>query len=236
MITSPTPGSPAHRAIRSFVLRQGRMSPAQQRACAELYPRYGADASSPFDFRSLFGNASPVVLEIGFGMGETTAAIAAAHPAINFLGVEMHWPGVGALLRHIEAQQLANIRVVRRDAVDVVERLVPDASLAGIHVYFPDPWQKKRHHKRRLLKPPFVHALASRLAPGGYLHVATDWQPYAEEMLATLAGEPLLVNTADGFAQRPAWRPLTKFERRGLDRGHAVFDLLFTSARAPAAR
>jgi tRNA (guanine-N7-)-methyltransferase len=229
MITSPTPGSPAHRAIRSFVLRQGRMSPAQQRACDELYPRYGADASSPFDFRSLFGNASPVVLEIGFGMGETTAAIAAAHPAVNFLGVEMHWPGVGALLRHIEAQQLANIRVVRRDAVDVVERLVPDASLAGIHVYFPDPWPKKRHHKRRLLQAPFVHALATRLAPGGYLHVATDWQPYAEEILAVLAAESLLANTGEGFAARPDWRPLTKFEQRGLARGHPVFDLLFTA-------
>ena len=172
------------------------------------------------------------MLEIGFGMGETTAAIAAAHPAVNFLGVEMHWPGVGALLRRIDALRLANVRVLRHDAVDVVGRLIPDASLAGIHVYFPDPWPKKRHHKRRLLKPPFVHALASRLAPGGYLHVATDWQPYAEEILATLAAEPLLVNTADGFAPRPAWRPLTKFERAASTRGHAVFDLLFTSARA----
>ena len=226
------PATAHHRPIRSFVLRQGRMSPAQQRACDELYPRYRVDPSAPIDFRSLFGNASPVVLEIGFGMGETTAAIAAAHPAVNFLGVEMHWPGVGALLRRIDALRLANLRVLRHDAVDVVGRLIPDASLAGIHVYFPDPWPKKRHHKRRLLKPPLVHALALRLAPGGYLHVATDWQPYAEEILATLAAEPLLVNTSDGFAPRPAWRPLTKFERRGLERGHAVFDLLFTSSRA----
>ncbi len=211
------------------------MSPAQQRACDDLYPRYGVTAPAPLDFRVLFGNASPVVLEIGFGMGETTAAIAASHPAVNFLGVEMHWPGVGALLRHIESQQLVNIRVLRQDAAEVVERAIPDASLAGIHVYFPDPWPKKRHHKRRLLKPSFVHALASRLATGGYLHVATDWQPYAGEILAALAAEPLLVNTCAGFAPRPPWRPLTKFERRGLDRGHAVFDLLFTSARAPAA-
>lgn len=224
----------AHRPIRSFVLRQGRMSPAQQRAREELYPRYGVNLSAPLDFRALFGNARPVVLEIGFGMGETTAAIAAAHPAVNFLGVEMHWPGVGALLRRIESQQLGNIRVLRHDAVDVVATMIPDASLAGIHVYFSDPWPKKRHHKRRLLKPPFVHALALQLAPGGYLHVATDWQPYAEEILATLAAEPLLVNTTDGFAPRPVWRPLTKFERRGLERGHAVFDLLFTSARARA--
>jgi tRNA (guanine-N7-)-methyltransferase len=225
------------RAIRSFVLRQGRMSPAQQRACDELLPRFGVDAEAPLDFAALFGNAHPVVLEIGFGMGETTAAIAAAHPHVNFLGVEMHLPGVGALLRRLDAQGLANVRVLRRDAVDVVERLLPRACLAGIHVYFPDPWPKKRHHKRRLLQPPFVHALAQRLAPGGYLHVATDWQPYAEEILATLSAEPLLANSAAGYAQRPAWRPLTKFEQRGLARGHAVFDLLFTAAaKAPSLR
>lgn len=221
------------RAIRSFVLRQGRMSPAQQRACDELLPRYGVEASGPLDFAALFGNAHPVVLEIGFGMGETTAAIAAAHPHVNFLGVEMHLPGVGALLRRIDAQGVANVRVVRRDAVEVVEHLLPLASLAGIHVYFPDPWPKKRHHKRRLLQPPFVHALARRLAPGGYLHVATDWQPYAEEILATLSAEPLLANSAEGFAPRPVWRPLTKFEQRGLARGHAVFDLLFIAAAKP---
>jgi tRNA (guanine-N7-)-methyltransferase len=209
------------------------MSPAQQRACDELLPRFGVVASQPLDFAALFGNAHPVVLEIGFGMGETTAAIAAVHPHVNFFGVEMHLPGVGALLRRIDAQGLANVRVVRRDAVEVVEHLVPLASLAGVHVYFPDPWPKKRHHKRRLLQPPFVHALARRLAPGGYLHVATDWQPYAEEILATLCAEPLLVNSADGFAPRPVWRPLTKFEQRGLARGHAVFDVLFTAAAKP---
>ena len=226
----------AHRAIRSFVLRQGRMSPAQQRACDEFLPRYGVAAGSPLDLPALFGNAAQVVLEIGFGMGETTAAIAAAHPGINFLGVEMHWPGVGALLRRIDAQRLPNVRVLRHDAVEVVERMIPPASLAGIHVYFPDPWPKKRHHKRRLLKPAFVHALALRLAPGGYLHVATDWEPYAEEILATLTAEPLLRNTAEGFAPRPAWRPLTKFERRGLARGHPVFDLLFSAGRVRAGR
>jgi tRNA (guanine-N7-)-methyltransferase len=235
MITPPTSFVPAHRPIRSFVLRQGRMSPAQQRACDELYPRYGVAPSSPLDFRALFGNASPVVLEIGFGMGETTAAIAAMQPNVNFLGVEMHQPGVGALLRRIEGQQLTNVRVLRHDAVDVVERMIPAASLRAIHVYFPDPWPKKRHHKRRLLQPAFVHALAVTLASGGYLHVATDWAPYADEILATLAAEPLLANTADGFAPQPAWRPLTKFEQRGLARGHPVFDLLFTRAASPAA-
>jgi tRNA (guanine-N7-)-methyltransferase len=206
------------------------MSPAQQRACDELLPRFGVDASTPLDFRAVFGNDRPVVLEIGFGMGETTAAIAQAHPQVNFLGVEMHLPGVGALLRRIDAQQLANVRVLRHDAAEVVDRLVPLASLAGIHVYFPDPWPKKRHHKRRLLQPPFVHALALRLAPGGYLHVATDWEPYAAEILATLSAEPLLANSAPGFAPRPAWRPLTKFEQRGLARGHDVRDVVFTKA------
>jgi tRNA (guanine-N7-)-methyltransferase len=219
----------AHRAVRSFVLRQGRMSPAQQRACDQLYPRYGATPATPLDFRALFGRDAPVVLEIGFGMGETTAAIAAAQPDVDFLGVEMHWPGVGALLRRIETAQLPNVRVLRHDAVDVVARMIPQASLAGIHVFFPDPWPKKRHHKRRLLKPPFVHALALALAPDGYLHIATDWAEYADEMLATLAAETLLANTGQGFAPRPAWRPLTKFEQRGLAHGHDVFDLLFTS-------
>ena len=206
------------------------MSPAQQRACDELYPRYGVTPASPLDLRALFGNDAPVVLEIGFGMGETTASIAAAKPDVNFVGVEMHWPGVGALLRRIDAQRLRNVRVLRHDAVDVVTRMIAPASLAGVHVFFPDPWPKKRHHKRRLLQPAFVHALAERLAPGGYLHVATDWEPYADEILATLSAEPLLVNTATGFAPRPSWRPLTKFEQRGLGLGHAVFDVVFTRA------
>ena len=232
---SSTSDEHAHRAIRSFVLRQGRMSPAQQRACDALYPRYGATPSAPLDFRALFGRAAPVVLEIGFGMGETTAAIAAAQPHVDFLGIEMHWPGVGALLRRIDLMQLTNVRVLRHDAVDVVARMIPPASLAGIHVFFPDPWPKKRHHKRRLLKPPFVHALAVALAPGGYLHAATDWPDYADEILATLTAEALLANAAEGFAPRPAWRPLTKFEQRGIARGHPAFDLLFTS-KAPAAR
>jgi tRNA (guanine-N7-)-methyltransferase len=226
-VLTPKPRRP----IRSFVLRQGRMSPAQQRACDTLYPRYGvAEQDAPLDFAALFGNRADVVLEIGFGMGETTAAIAAAHPKTNFLGVEVHGPGVGALLRRIDSARLDNVRVVRRDAVDVVTRMIPRASLAGIHVYFPDPWPKKRHHKRRLLQPAFVHALAERLAPGGHLHVTTDWEPYAEAILATLSAEPLLANTATGFAPRPSWRPRTKFEERGLCLGHRVFDLLFTRA------
>jgi tRNA (guanine-N7-)-methyltransferase len=215
------------RQIRSFVLRQGRMSDAQQRACEALYPRYGIAPGMPLDFRALFGRDAPVVLEVGFGMGETTAAIAAARPDIDFLGVDVHWPGVGALLRRIESAGLSNVRVLRHDAVDVVERMIAPASLAGVHIFFPDPWPKKRHHKRRLLKSPFVHALANCLAPGGYVHVATDWLPYADEILETLTAESLLANTAERFAPRPEWRPLTKFEQRGMARGHEVRDLVF---------
>jgi tRNA (guanine-N7-)-methyltransferase len=216
------------RPVRSFVLRQGRTSPAQQRALDELLPKFGVPAShAQLDFHAIFGRRAPVVLEIGFGMGETTAATAKAHPETDFLGVEVHGPGVGSLLNRIETERLTNLRVVRHDAVDVVASMIVAGSLAGIHVYFPDPWPKKRHHKRRLMKPPFVHELALRLAPGGYLHTATDWEDYALRMLETLSAEPLLENTADGFAPRPPWRPQTKFESRGMTLGHAVFDLVF---------
>jgi tRNA (guanine-N7-)-methyltransferase len=219
------------RPIRSYVLRQGRMSPAQQRACAELLPRFGVSFEpATLDFAQAFGRAAPVILEIGFGMGETTAAIALAHPGIDFLGIEVHLPGVGALLKRVDELGLRNVRVIRHDAVDVVDGMIAPGSLAAVHVYFPDPWPKKRHHKRRLLTPAFARALAQRIAPGGYLHVATDWTPYAEEILATLRAEALLANTADGFAPRPAWRPPTKFELRGVKLGHPVFDLLFTRA------
>lgn len=210
------------------MLRQGRLSPAQARALETLGPRYALPfARAPIDFERLFGRRAPVVLEIGCGMGETTAAIADAHRDTDFVGVEVHGPGVGAILNRIEALALSNLRVVQHDAVDVVDAMIPDGSLAGIHVYFPDPWPKKRHHKRRLLKSAFVHALARRLAPGGYLHAATDWAPYAEEILATFSAEPLLANTGQRYAPRPAWRPLTKFEARGLKLGHEVFDILF---------
>ena len=216
------------RPIRSYVLRQGRMSPAQQRACDMLLGRYGIPfARAPIDFRLLYGRVAPVVLEIGFGMGETTASIAREHPDVDFLGIEVHGPGVGALLQRIDAGSLPNVRLIRHDAVEVVPAMIGPGSLAGVHLYFPDPWPKKRHHKRRLLNAGFVHVLAERLRAGGYLHVATDWEPYADEILARLAVEPMLENTADGFAPRPPWRPLTKFERRGLKLGHRVFDLVF---------
>jgi tRNA (guanine-N7-)-methyltransferase len=191
--------------------------------------RYGVAASAPFDSTPYFGRTAPVVLEIGFGMGETTAAIAAAQPDVDFVGVEMHLPGVGALLRRVDDAKLTNVRILRNAAVDVGANIAP-GSLAGIHVYFPDPWPKKRHHKRRLIQPPLVRALA-RLADDGYLHAATDWQPYADEILGVLTAEPTLRNTADGFAMRPQWRPLTKLSSAA-SRGHAVFDLLFTKRPA----
>ena len=220
-----------HPPIRSYVLRQGRYSPAQQRAVAELMPRYGVPYHrAPLDFAGIFGRKAPVVAEIGFGMGETTALIAAAAPATDFLAIEVHAPGVGSLLRQIGEGALANIRIVQHDAVEVLRDMVPPDSLAAIHVFLPDPWPKKRHHKRRLLQPDFVELAASRLAPGALLHVATDWQEYAEQVLEVLSASARLRNTTQGFAPRPARRPETKFERRGRKLGHGVWDLLFTRA------
>ena len=217
------------RSIRSFVVRAGRMGPGQARALAELGPRFLLPfAAEPIDFPTCFGRAAPCVLEIGFGMGDATAAIAQALPGTDFIGVEVHAPGVGALLKRIGELGLSNLRLVQHDAVDVLEQMIAPASLAGVHVFFPDPWHKLKHNKRRLIQSDFVRLLASRLAPGGTLHCATDWQPYAEQMLAVLAGEPTLTNTAAGFAPRPEHRPLTKFEHRGLKLGHSVWDLVFS--------
>jgi tRNA (guanine-N7-)-methyltransferase len=215
------------RSIRSYVLRQGRMTDAQRAAHERLLPHYGVPFSAtPLDFARVFGRHAPVVLEIGFGMGETTAEIAASNPQIDYLGVEVHAPGVGSLLRMIETRQLTNLRIVQHDAAEVVEHMIPAASMSGIHVFFPDPWPKKRHHKRRLLQVDFARLLSSRLRPGGYLHIATDWEEYAEWILEVLA-QTELENSAGRYAPRPAYRPLTKFERRGLALGHAVYDIVF---------
>jgi tRNA (guanine-N7-)-methyltransferase len=218
-----------HRAIRSFVLRAGRMGTGQARALAELGPRFVLPFEPrPLDPNTVFGRRAPLVMEIGFGMGDATAQIAAAMPGTDFIGCEVHAPGVGALLRQIGERGLSNLRIVQHDAVAVLRDMIEPASLAGIHVFFPDPWHKKKHHKRRLVQPGFVAELAARLSPGGYLHCATDWQPYAEQMLEVLQGEPSLVNTVEtGYAPRPAYRPLTKFENRGLKLGHGVWDLVF---------
>ena len=223
------------RHIRSFVLRQGRVSSAQRRAVDTLLPRYGlAYTEQACDLDAVFGRKAPKFLEIGFGMGETTAQIAAEHPQNDYIGVEVHTPGVGGLLRLIEAQHLTNVRIIQHDAVEVVAQMILPASLAGIHVFFPDPWPKKRHHKRRLLQPAFVQLLASRLRGGGYVHVATDWEDYAMQILQVLCAEPLLANTVAGFAPRPDYRPFTKFESRGIKLGHGVWDLVFR--RSPEAR
>jgi len=225
--------APKHlRRIRSFVTRAGRLSIAQKRALDALGPQFKLDyRAAALDWPATFGRTAPRILEIGFGMGATTSEIAERRPGDDFLGIEVHEPGVGALLKLIGDKQLGNIRVIQHDAVEVVEHMLPEASLDGVHVYFPDPWHKARHHKRRLIQPPFVRLLASRLRPGAYLHLATDWQNYAEQMLEVLSAEPTLANTStapDGYAPRPAYRPVTKFEQRGLRLGHGVWDLVFT--------
>lgn len=218
-----------HRPIRSFVLRQGRLTPAQQRAIEANMPRFGVEYSqSLMDLPALFGRAeSRKVLEIGFGMGDSTAAIAKANPDVDYLGIEVHGPGVGNLLRLIEAEQLNNLRLIQHDAVEVLNHMVPDAALDGVHIFFPDPWHKKRHNKRRLIQPAFIRLLCSKLKVGAYIHVATDWQEYAEWVLAVLSAEPLLSNTTQDYAPRPTYRPLTKFEKRGLNLGHSVWDIIF---------
>lgn len=231
---APTDGPVEHRPglashIRSFVNRRGHITQGQKEALETLVPQWSTPyRDSLTDFSRVFGREAPLVLEIGFGMGETTAKIAADRPHDNFLGVEVFNAGVGALAKRIDTQGLSNVRILQHDAVEVVRDMIAPDSLAGVHVYFPDPWPKKRHHKRRLIQPPFVNMLASRIAPGGYLHCATDWQHYADQMLEVLSAEPLLENTSgSGFAERPGWRPQTKFETRGLRLGHGVWDVLF---------
>ncbi len=224
-----TPESvPPRRGIRSFVLRTGRTTVGQQRALDTLGPQYLVPYQpQPVDLAALFGRDAPTILEIGFGMGEATAHIAGLMPEKNFLCCEVHTPGVGALLKRIGDQELQNIRIVQHDAVEVLEHMLPPASLAGVHIFFPDPWHKARHNKRRLVQPHFIAKLLPRLAPGGYIHCATDWEPYAQQMLEVLSAEPQLENTAEGFAPRPEYRPLTKFENRGIRLGHGVWDVVF---------
>ena len=281
METKPSQASSVGQAnrtdrIRSFVLRAGRLTAGQQRALDELGPQFLVPfRSQPFDWASAFahsnsdgsGETRPRILEIGFGMGETTAAIAQLRPADDFLAIEVHLPGVGALLKRIGELGLTNLRLIRRDAVEVLEHMIAEDSLDGIHIYFADPWHKKRHHKRRLIQQPFVELLASRIKPGGYLHLATDWHNYAEQMLLVLNRQTslqnssservrietfkpadLICNSADGqshakneftptaedltgdhpgYAERPSYRPITKFENRGIRLGHGVWDLVY---------
>jgi tRNA (guanine-N7-)-methyltransferase len=216
------------KAIKSFVRRAGRTTTGQAKAFSDLGPQFLLPYEPrPLDYAAAFGRAAPTVLEIGFGMGEATAHIAGLMPETNFLCCEVHEPGVGALLKRIGEQGLSNIRICQHDAVEVIDNMLPEASLDGAHVFFPDPWHKKKHNKRRLLQGPLVARLAARLKTGGYLHCATDWEPYAQQILEVLSAEPLLRNTAEGFAPKPHYRPLTKFENRGLKLGHGVWDIVF---------
>jgi tRNA (guanine-N7-)-methyltransferase len=216
------------RSIRSYVLRQGRISNAQHRAHVELLPVYGVPFSPALlDLERLFGRAAPKILEIGFGMGETTAAIAQQHPENDYLGIEVHTPGVGSLLARIAELRLANVRIIQHDAVEVLQTMIATAALDGVHIFFPDPWPKKRHHKRRLIQPAFVALLASKMKSGARVHACTDWEDYATQMLEVFSAEAALQNTASGYADRPDARPQTKFERRGLALGHHVWDLVF---------
>jgi tRNA (guanine-N7-)-methyltransferase len=224
-------GSAFPRGIRSYVLRTGRTTIGQSKALEVLGPRYLLPyQAQPLDLAQAFGRSAPTVLEIGFGMGEATAHIAGLMPENNFLCCEVHTPGVGALLKRIGDLGLANVRIVQHDAVEVLEHMLPDAALAGVHIFFPDPWHKARHNKRRLVQPHFLAKLVPRMATGAYLHCATDWEPYAQQMLEVLSAQPHLRNTAEGFAPRPAYRPLTKFENRGIRLGHGVWDVVFRKA------
>lgn len=222
------PQDPPRRAIKSFVTRPGRMGTGQIKALAELGPKFVLPYKvERLDPAATFGRSAPLVLEIGFGMGAATADIAQTLPDHDFIGCEVHEPGVGALLKLIGEREIGNIRIVQHDAVEVLRDMVGEAALDGVHIFFPDPWHKKRHNKRRLIQAPFVANLVKHIKPGGYLHCATDWQPYAEQMLEVLSAEPALTNTAQGYADKPAYRPLTKFENRGIKLGHGVWDLVF---------
>ena len=229
-------GVPHPKTIKSFVKRAGRTTTGQAKAFADLGPHFLLPyAPHALDATTAFGRSAPLILEIGFGMGEATAHIARVRPGDNFLCCEVHEPGVGALLKRIGEQDIANIRILQHDAVEVLDHMLPEGTLDGVHIFFPDPWHKKKHNKRRLIQPPLVAKLVSRLKPGGYIHCATDWQPYAEQMLEVLTAEPSLANTTTdaglgGYAPKPEYRPLTKFENRGLRLGHGVWDLVFRRA------
>ncbi len=229
--------APAHvahpKTIKSYVKRAGRTTTGQAKAFEDLGPKFLLKyAPQPLEPQAAFGRAGRLILEIGFGMGEATAHIARVRPDDNFLCCEVHEPGVGALLKRIGEQEIGNIRILQHDAVEVIDQMLTEGCLDGIHIFFPDPWHKKKHNKRRLIQSPLIAKLVGRLKVGGYLHCATDWQPYAEQMLEVLSAEPRLANSAadaglQGYAPKPDYRPLTKFENRGLRLGHGVWDLVF---------
>ena len=215
--------------IRSFIRRQGRLTPGQEVALDQYWPQYGLEPVVDYDFSQVFGRQAPLIVEIGFGNGDSLAKMAAANPDHDYIGIEVHKPGVGHLLILLHEQGLTNVRVYCHDAIEILEQKIPDHSLAGLHLFFPDPWHKKKHHKRRIVRPSFVDLLNKKLQVGGYFHAATDWQHYAESMLEVLSASQGLINTSltQDYCERPDYRPLTKFEQRGLRLGHGVWDLIF---------
>jgi tRNA (guanine-N7-)-methyltransferase len=223
--------TPPPSRIRSFIRRQGRLTPGQQFALEKHWDKYCLNPELDYNFNEVFGRTAPLVMEIGFGNGESLAKMAAANPEQDFIGIEVHRPGVGHLLMLLEQQGLHNVRIYCHDAIEILQQKIPDHSLAGLHLFFPDPWPKKKHHKRRIVNTGFIRLLIKKLVAGGYFHAATDWQPYAEWMLGVLAAEPRLTNTSktSDYCERPEHRPLTKFEQRGLRLGHGVWDLIFTT-------
>lgn len=228
--TDNSPDQGVHRAVRSYVLRAGRVTEGQKRALEQLWPEFGIETGEKrLDFAELFGNGHPVIMEIGFGNGEATWQMARAHPEENYLGVEVHKPGVGRLLLKIEEHELVNVRIACDDAVEILRHQVGDDTLDGVRIYFPDPWPKKRHNKRRIIQAPFIELLARKMREGGILHLATDWEPYAEFMLEVMQSSKAFENlsSANGYCTKPDWRPLTKYESRGERLGHKVSDLLF---------
>ena len=216
--------------IKSFVLRQGRLSTAQQKAIDNNWPKFGLEVQDQLlDFEALFGRDAPTIIEIGFGMGKSLAEMAEANPQQNYIGIEVHRPGVGALLKLVEEKGLTNVRVYNHDAIEVLEKCIPEDSLSGVYLFFPDPWHKKRHHKRRIVQPEFAAKIAKHLKPGGQFHMATDWENYAEHMMEVMSAAPNYRNISgeNEYTPRPDYRPLTKFEARGHRLGHGVWDLIF---------
>lgn len=215
--------------IRSFIRRQGRITQGQQLALDNHWDKYCLAPDTDYDFSQVFGRVAPLIVEIGFGAGDSLAKMAAANPDHDYIGIEVHKPGVGHLMLLLDQQGLTNVRIYCHDAIDIIEHKMADNSLAGVHLFFPDPWPKKKHHKRRIVRPGFVELLARKLQPGGYFHAATDWENYAENMLEVLSAGADLSNTSvtGDYCERPEYRPLTRFEQRGLRLGHGVWDLIF---------
>lgn len=218
--------------IKSFIRRQGRATVGQKQALEEHWDKYCLSPQADFDVMAAFGRQAPLIVEVGFGNGDSLAAMAEANPNLNYLGIEVHRPGVGHLMMLLEQRGISNVRIYHHDAIEILEQKVPDHSVSGVHLFFPDPWHKRRHHKRRIVRPSFLELLNKKLAVGGYFHAATDWHDYAKDMLATLSAYAGLKNASPtgDYCPRPDYRPLTKFENRGLRLGHGVWDLIFTKA------